>query len=71
MDKYTLIGMLGDNLLTLNTYFKAINNCTHFAHRSNNHPPIPNKEGKMEKMKAYCKLVNTSTEIPKLKQEQI
>jgi len=70
-DKYTLIVMLGDKLLDKNIYFKDKNKCTYFANKMNNHPPIPNKEGKMEKMKAYCKLVNTSTEIPKLKQEQI
>ena len=70
-DKYTLIVMLGDKLLDKNIYFKDKNKCTYFANKMNNHPPIPNKEGKMEKMKAYCKLVNTSTEIPKLKPEQI
>ena len=70
-DKYTLIVMLGDKLLDKNIYFKDKNKCTYFANKMNNHPPIPNKEGKMEKMKAYCKLVYTSTEIPKLKQEQI
>ena len=35
----------------------------------NNHPPIPNKEGKLEKMNAYCKFINISIEIPKLKKK--
>ena len=43
----------------------------YFANRMKNHPPIPNKEGKMEKMNAYCKSINISIEIPKLKPQQI
>ena len=70
-DKYSLIVMLGDQLLDKNIHFKDKNKCTYFANRMNNHPPIPNKEGKMEKMNAFCKLVSNSIEIPKLKPEQI
>lgn len=67
---YTLIIMSGEILLDKQVYFKDKNKCTFFANRMNNHPPIPNKEGKMEKMKAYCKSVKTSITILKFKPEQ-
>ena len=70
-NNYTLIVMLGDQLLDNNLHFKDKEKCKYFANRMNNHPPILNKEGKMEKMNAYCKSINTSIEIPKLKLQQI
>ena len=70
-NNYTLIVMLGDKLLDNNLHFKDKEKCKYFANRMNNHPPILNKEGKMEKMNAYCKSINTSIEIPKLKPQQI
>ena len=70
-NNYTLIVMLGDQLLDNNLHFKDKEKCKYFANRMNNHPPIPNKEGKMEKMNAYCKSINISIEIPKLKPQQI
>ena len=68
---YTLIVMLGDQILDNNLQFKDKEKCKYFANRMNNHPPIPNKEGKMEKMNAYCKSINTSIKITKLKPQQI
>ena len=70
-NNYTLIVMLGNKLLDNNLHFKDKEKCKYFANRMNNHPPILNKEGKMEKMNAYCKSINTSIEIPKLKPQQI
>ena len=70
-NNYTLIVMLGDQLLDNNLHFKDKEKCKYFANRMNNHPPIPNKEGKLEKMNAYCKSIKISIEIPKLKPQQI
>ena len=70
-NNYKLIVMLGDQLLDNNLHFKDKEKCKYFANRMKNHPPIPNKEGKMEKMNAYCKSTNISIEIPKLKPQQI
>ena len=70
-NNYTLIVMLGDQLLDNNLHFKDKEKCKYFANRMNNHPPIPNKEGKMEKMNAYCKSINSLIEIPKLNLQQI
>ena len=65
-NNYTLIVMLGDKLLDNNLHFKDKEKCKYFANRMNNHPPIPNKEGKLEKMNAYCKSIKISIEIPKI-----
>ena len=70
-NKYKLIVMLGDQLLNNNLHFKDKEKCKYFANKMKNHPPIPNKEGKMVKMNAYCKSINISIEIPKLKPQQI
>ena len=70
-NNYTLIVMLGDKLLDNNLNFNDREKCKYFANRMNNHPPIPNKEGKMEKMNAYCKSTNSLIETPKLKPRQI
>ena len=70
-NNYTLIVILGDQILDNNLQFKDKEKCKYFANRMNNHPPILNKEGKMEKMSAYCKSINSLIKIPKLKPQQI
>ena len=70
-NNYTLIVMLGDQLLDNNLHFKDKEKCKYFANRMKNHSPIPNKEGIMEKINAYCKSTNISIEMPKLKPQQI
>ena len=62
----TLTVYLGDEIIVKNSEFKSPEHCDYFANRFNRHNPIMNKDGKLEKMKAYCSHENTPITDPLL-----
>ena len=62
----TLTVYLGDKIIAKTSEFKSPEHCDYFANRFNRHNPIMNKDGKLEKMKAYCSHENTPITDPLL-----
>ena len=62
----TLTVYLGDEIIVKSSEFKSPEHFDYFANRFNRHNPIMNKDGKLEKMKAYCSHENTPITDPLL-----
>ena len=60
----TLTIYFGGQIISKTSEFKSPEHCKYFANRLNWHDPILNKEGKMEKMKAYCSYQNSTIPTP-------
>ena len=60
----TLTVYFGGQIISETSEFKSPEHCKYFANRLNRHDPILNKEGKMEKMKAYCSYKNSTIPNP-------
>ena len=51
---FVLIVMLGNDVVHQDLEFYDIDRCRYFSERLNRQPVVPNKNGKAEKITAYC-----------------
>jgi len=63
----TLTVKLGDKIIAQTSEFIKPEYCGYFADRINRHDPIINKDGKLEKMHAYCSYNNSPIPLPVFK----